>query len=399
MAQRRQLPTQTQTAADLYFGPFRVEGTQRLWQGDRLMAVRPRPLTVLRYLAERPGQIITSKELLKRIWPDIYVTKTVLRVCVRELRQALEEDPIVPRFIETVGRQGYRFIASLTTTQPEVNSQYPVASSPPPHSPSQQLRTANGQRTTYFVGRERELARLRELFERVRRGERQTVFLFGEPGIGKTTLVDRLLDQVRGDGQVRIGRGQCIEHYGPGEAYLPLLEALGQLCKGPHGEEILAVLRRYAPLWLVQFAGLLPADEQEAVQRQVQSSGQERMLREFAEAVEALAADSVLVLVLEDLQWSDGATLAAIEYLAQRRRSVQVYILGTYRSADVVVRVHPLRQVVQELAGRRQCEELGLDPFTEAEAEEYLVQRFGRSAALTELSQLLYRRPGNALFW
>jgi len=74
----------------------------------------------------------------------------------------------------------------------------------------------------------------------------------GEAGIGKTTLVDCFLAQARASGHVWIGRGQCIEQQGPGEAYLPVLEALGQLCRERHGEQVIAVLRRYAPMWLVQ---------------------------------------------------------------------------------------------------------------------------------------------------
>ena len=116
---------------------------------------------------------------------------------------------------------------------------------------------------------------------------------------------------------------------------------------------MLAVLRRHAPLWLVQLAGLLEAAEQEMVQRYVQGSSQERMVRELAEALEVLAADAGLILVLEDLQWSDASTLNALVYLAQRRRPVRLYLLGTYRPTDVVVSGHPLRQVVQALYGRR----------------------------------------------
>lgn len=209
---------------------------------------------------------------------------------------------------------------------------------------------------TPFVGREQELAQLRALFEHAQRGERQTVFLFGEPGIGKTTLVDRFLQQVRARGNVRIGRGQCIEHYGAGEAYLPLLDALGQLCKEPDGTSVINVLRRSAPLWLMQLSGLLEASERDALQRQVQGSNRERMLRELAGAIEALATDMVLVLVLEDLQWSDASTLEVLAYLAQRQRQIQLYILGTYRPTDIAISEHSLRQVVQELYGRRHCD-------------------------------------------
>ena len=76
----------------------------------------PRSLAVLRYLAERSGQLMTSDELLKQLWPGIYVTRTVLRVCVRELRRALQDNAETPQFIATVGRQGYQFLAVVSST-------------------------------------------------------------------------------------------------------------------------------------------------------------------------------------------------------------------------------------------------------------------------------------------
>src|SRR5262245_35527772 len=113
MLRSRKIAPSAAPEPDLCFGLFRLEGVKRLWRGERRVDVRPRPLAGLRYLAERPGRLVTGEELLKRLWPGIYVTKTVLRVCVHEIRQALEEDSIAPHFIETVGRQGYRFIGTV----------------------------------------------------------------------------------------------------------------------------------------------------------------------------------------------------------------------------------------------------------------------------------------------
>jgi len=408
------------TSSDLGFGPFRLKGAKQLWRGEQLVNLRPRPLAVLRYLAERPGRLVSSEELLKRLWPGIYVTKTVLRVCVREIRQALGEHLATPQFIETVGRQGYQFIASIVTTPPVLSSQFSVLSAEA-EGRVQQLTTDNGKLAAPFVGREPELAQLHASFARARQGERQVMFILGEVGIGKTTVVDRFLEQIlQGAGDwrletspsfphapsleppapsLRIGRGQCVEQQDPQEAYLPLLEALGQLCQEPGGEQVRAVLRRYAPLWLVQLGGVLEVSELEALQRQVQSASRERMLRELAEAIEVLTAEAVVVLVLEDLQWSDAATLEVLAYLAQRRRQVRLQVLGTYRPVEVVVKGRRVRRLVQELYGRRQCEEVVLELFSRAEVEEYLEQRFGRSPAVRALSEPIYHcTDGNALF-
>jgi DNA-binding winged helix-turn-helix (wHTH) protein len=109
---RHQNSTNTQRAAQaaLGFGPFCLEADKHLRRGHQLVDLRPRSLTMLRYLAERPGKLITKKELLTQLWPGIYVSPTVVKVCVREIRDALGDEAAKPQFIEMVGTQGYRFI-------------------------------------------------------------------------------------------------------------------------------------------------------------------------------------------------------------------------------------------------------------------------------------------------
>src|SRR5262249_38144928 len=102
-----------------------------------------------------------------------------------------------------------------------------------------------------------------------------------------------------------------------------------------------------------------------------------RMLRELADVVEALTVEHPLVLVLEDLHWSDAATVDLVAYLAQRRESARLLLLGTYRPVEAIVRRHPLRAVVQELVLHREGEELALESVTEAAVAQYLAGRCG----------------------
>lgn len=104
-------------------------------------------------------------------------------------------------------------------------------------------------------------------------------------------------------------------------------------------------------MWLVQLPSVVEAAEWEALQRQVYGSGRERMLREFAGALDLLAAETRVILVLEDLQWSDVSTLELVAYSAQRRERARLQVVGTYRSADAVASGHPLRRLVQGLHG------------------------------------------------
>src|SRR4029077_15692176 len=102
-----------------------------------------------------------------------------------------------------------------------------------------------------------------------------------------------------------LGRGQCVEQYGSGEPYMPVLEALGRLGREPGGEGVVELLNRFAPTWLAQMPELLAPAERARLRGQNQGVTQQRMLREMAQALEALAAEAPLVLLLEDLHWSD----------------------------------------------------------------------------------------------
>jgi pimeloyl-ACP methyl ester carboxylesterase/DNA-binding winged helix-turn-helix (wHTH) protein len=98
----------------LVFGAYRLDdATGRLSQGDRPVPLTPKAYAVLRYLVERPGLLVTKKDLLAAVWPKVFVGDAVLKSTIREVRRALGDDPASPRFIETAHRRGYRFIAPV----------------------------------------------------------------------------------------------------------------------------------------------------------------------------------------------------------------------------------------------------------------------------------------------
>src|SRR5262249_6693412 len=140
-------------------------------------------------------------------------------------------------------------------------------------------------------------------------GNGQVVFLTGDAGMGKTSLVEVFLERTRRTSEIWLATGRCVEHYGTVEPYLPLLEALGALCREVRGHSLLDVMRRHAPMWLMQLPWLLDPRERVALQREVTGGTKERMLRELTSALATFTAEHPLVLVLEDLQWSDGSTL------------------------------------------------------------------------------------------
>jgi DNA-binding winged helix-turn-helix (wHTH) protein/predicted ATPase len=359
----------------LTFGPFRLDVTQgHLCRGTQVLGLRRRSLAMLRYLVEHPGRLVTKAELRQHVWAGTHVTDTVLRVCVQEIRAALGDAADAPHYLATVGRQGYRFLVGE-----DRNVSPPLMSRP-------------------IVGRQGEVDSLASWFQHAAQGARQLVFVSGQGGVGKTTVVERWLARLAAGRGVRIVWGQCVEHYGEGEPYLPLLEALGQLSRGPDHQDVVAALRRYAPMWLVQLPGLLPETELERLQRQVQGATSARMLRELAEALDVLTAETPLVLVLEDLHWSDRSTVEALTYVAQRRAPARLLVLGTYRPVETAIQRHPLRHIVQELCGRGQAVELRLELLPAEDVEAYVTVRLGGPVSARLAAFVYERTEGNALF-
>ncbi len=200
------------------FGPFRLDTVSLcLWRGNKRAALTPKAFDVLRYLVEHTERLVTQEELLDALWPETYVNPEGIRKYILEIRKALGDRSDQPAFIETLPKRGYQFVAPVTEDRKEA---------PPDLAP---------QFSSNFVGRQTGLSRLNGYLQKALDGQRQIVFVTGEAGIGKTTLVDVFQRQVHGRQNLRIARGQCIEGFGGIEAYYPMLEALGSLLQDGAG--------------------------------------------------------------------------------------------------------------------------------------------------------------------
>lgn len=99
---------------EFVFKPFCLDAiNDRLLRDGKPIHLTPKAFSVLRYLADHSNQLVTKEALLKTLWPNISVTEAVLTVCIGEIRKALGDTSSNPKFIETVHRRGYRFLAPV----------------------------------------------------------------------------------------------------------------------------------------------------------------------------------------------------------------------------------------------------------------------------------------------
>ncbi len=364
---------------NIAFAGYSLDLTHRaLLKGSKTIPLRPKTFSVLQYLVDNPHRIVSKEELKIAAWPDSKVVDAALKVSILEIRKALGDNTTAPKFIETAGRRGYRFIAPVS-----------VALS----------NGTDGAASSYVVGRQKDLQFLHRHLAAADSGKRQVIFVTGEPGIGKTTLVETFANTLPASDGVLIGLGQCIEQFGSGEAYLPILDVLERLCTLPSGSEALDRLRHFAPSWLVNLPALVNPEERGELARQTLGTTPERRLREIATFFEDLSKSRTVVLALEDLHWIDPSTLALISFLARRREAARLMLIGTYREDEVERSNHPLKNIKAELQLHRYCTHLRLKLLDQPAVGEYLAARFETDTVPKMVLSTVYRRSeGNPLF-
>jgi DNA-binding winged helix-turn-helix (wHTH) protein len=177
------------------FAEFELdEENATLLRAGRRLSLAPTPFALLCALAKRPGTLLTKDALLDSVWGHGFVSDSVLKTAISDLRTVLGDDPKRPRIIETVPRRGYRFIAtpasdSAAPLQPQT---MPPETVLPAHDPT-------------FIGRAPAMQRLARAWDAASGGRRSIVWIAGEPGIGNTTLIEHFGG---GLGAVACARGQ-----------------------------------------------------------------------------------------------------------------------------------------------------------------------------------------------
>jgi DNA-binding winged helix-turn-helix (wHTH) protein len=340
----------------------------RLSKGGKELTLRRKPFAILCHLAKHPQKLVTQDELLEHVWGGAVVSDSAMRSHLHELRQVLGEG-----VIETVIGRGYRFVAKIqaeTAVAPKREVADPLV-----------------------VGRDAELAILRGAFERARGGRRQLCFVTGEPGIGKSTLVRTFLGELD-PASVIVARGACFEQHCAPEPYLAIIDAISSLARSPRGKQTLASIVRHAPTFVVQVPHLVSEEQLAEASRRTTFSNESRLMRELCEAIEAMSAQEPLVLVLEDLQWSDVATIDVLSQLGQREERASLLVVGTSRHAEIQRPDHPLNRVMRSLVSRSGAQMIRVPHMDRSSVQSFIDRRFAGHDFPPELTDLIAKITG-----
>jgi DNA-binding SARP family transcriptional activator len=266
---------------------------------------------------------------------------------------------------------------------------------PLPRSPTPPLPRALSLRLP-FVGREREWTLLSSLLQRTLAGQisaepgehSRVVFLSGEPGIGKTRLLEELASLATARG-ARVLMGCCYE-LEQNMAYAPLVDALRPLLT-----IALAAQPPCPPAQLAAVAELLPELRQAwpdlpPYQPLPPDAERTRLLTSLAQVIRLCTQGEPLVLLLDDLHWADPSSLQLVHYLARQNQDQPLLLVGAYRSTDLA-RDHPLSALRQRLARQNRLVELPLAAFREDEVI-LLLRILGSGDAGDTLARRLHRK-------
>jgi len=368
------------------FGPFKLSRSdyclmRETGDGGWLeVPLRPKAFDLLRYMVENPGRLISPDELLDRLWPNVHVQADGLKGHVLNVRTALGDDPNNPTYVETVRGRGYRFVAPVSALG---NGSLPM--------------TARDVEITRLVGRSVARRELETLLRRAASAAAEIGFVTGEPGIGKTALVNEFIETMNAAGIPALV-GRCLPGSADRDPYYPVLDVLNQLVRTGLFADFLPTLAGIAPTWLIQLPWLMSSTIAGGTRQEVFGATPYRMIRELCDLLDHLGRDQLLVVIFEDIHWADQATLDLINAIATRRLQTRLFLLSTMRVSANTPSAKAARVLCQTLSLYRLSKEISLAPLTESEVCDYLAGIAGTSPPAQFSLQLHARSEGNPLF-
>jgi DNA-binding CsgD family transcriptional regulator/tetratricopeptide (TPR) repeat protein len=245
-----------------------------------------------------------------------------------------------------------------------------------------------------FVGRGEELRRLESGLEAAAAGHPELFVMGGEAGVGKTRLSEEFVARATAAGAIALVGG-CVDVQEGGLPLGPFVQALRDHAGGLDDASLEALLTPGG----ADLARLLPGVGEPPARPApaISASTQGRLFELALGLLGRMAADRPLVLVLEDLHWSDRSTRDLLAFLVRNLRAERIVLVATYR-ADELYRGHPLRPFLAELDRGRRTSRIDLRPFNRAELAEHLEGILGARPQRALVESVFERSQGNAFF-
>lgn len=350
---------------------------RRIEGADGPVHVEPQVFDVLAYLVTNRDRVVPKEELLDGVWGDQFVSESALTSRIKSLRRALGDDGRTQRYVRNVHGRGYQFVGEIAD-----------AHTAPVGAGDIDLALAVSLDDEFpFVGRREELDHINATLSSPGLA---VVFIGGEPGIGKSRLGVEALRR-RAEAGAMVCAGRCEEHVA--YALQPIRDALAQLATMRPAE-----FRAWAAGMEPQLVGLMPG--------LIRDLDAEPLLVDGYAAIEVLttlverATDTApLVILLDDLHWSDEPTRALVARLGRRLADRPISVVATYRSTgsdlpaevghwmkDQVRRNHSLTVELEglDLDATRELVASVLGADSDSDADELQAQTGGHGLFLTE---------------
>jgi tetratricopeptide (TPR) repeat protein len=366
--------------------PGMVVGTMRYMSPEQATASEVSPASDIFSLGLVLFELATGRHPFEAS-SDMAVLSSII---LRDAVPASRVNPRIPRDLEAILG---RMLSKNPTARPtaiEVATLMAAIAEPVVQTEGSQSAPGRGE----TVGRELEKAALREEYLGAVSGQTTMVCVSGEPGIGKTTLVEDFLSELSRGPAHLVARGRCSERLAGAEAYLPILDALEDLLRDDPAGLIKSALDKQAPSWSRQVA---PYDTGPGVSPPAPS--QERLKRELAGFIAEVSDTSPIVLFIEDIHWADASTVDLLAYVSTRLGTHRLLTIITFRPSELQLSQHPFLALKLDLQTKGIARELPLSFLTENEVRALLGLRFPGNAFPIELARIVHSRTeGNPLF-
>lgn len=391
-----------------YFGAFHIPAdVDLLYNADAVVALEPRAVRVLRYLAEHHDRVVSKEELLDAVWPDVFTTDGVLKRAISQARRALGDDADQARFIATYHGRGYRLITPVSSASRPAAAKLSADSDEAPQaingeaarpalepgeriSPDKKAESWPNNRMdpdyNQLIGREADLAALYSEYRRTLEGRGSPLLITGEAGVGKSQLAREFTRWAREQGALCLFAkffDYQANHLAPYEVFLDLLRTSLEGRAGQRksemaqGDKLRHLIEEQLGVALPEELFVDSAASESRMTMTAFAGDDFRAVAPISQCFVRLSLERPLVIVIDDLQSADRASLELIGYLLRTVESDPLMIIALARAQEASDPQHPLAKWLRGQANYRSYTSLALMPLDEPHCQVMLEAVFG----------------------